>query len=268
MKKRLYIILASICLCSTIIAIIGILYLKDHKKTYSDDTETLAINSSNNEVTGEQLEDKDTNLNNNKIQSNEDSNSEEKTSNSDNNNSQTVISTNSNSNSKVINKSTNSKTSEKISNQANVESTTATNKTTNNNSSGTNIVNKEQTNQNNSSTTEQKKPEVQLNLSKYDRYEKGLNGGYKCFKKNTSEISKLRSLINEAIQEFGYTDVRIVEDGSIISNRYFTANKTNVENGVYDSEGFTIHYYAETEYILTADGRESIFQVRSYLKVK
>lgn len=262
MKKR-YIILASICLCIIIIAIIGILYLKNHKKAYDDNGEISVINNSNNEVTAE-LGNDDINLNNDSIQSNEDSNSEERISDNDNNSSQTIISTNS----KVTNKSSNSKTSESTSNKVNAGSTNDTSQTTNNNSNGTNTGNKEQTNQNNSIATEQKKPEVKLNLEKYDRYEKALNGGYKCFKKNTSEISKLRSLINEAIQEFGYTDVRIVEDSSIISNRYFTANKTNVENGVYDSEGFTIHYYAETEYGLTADGRETVFQVRSYIKVK
>ena len=49
--------------------------------------------------------------------------------------------------------------------------------------------------------------------------------------------------------------------------RFFTANKTNVQNIVYNSDGFTLHYYAETEYTLTPDGRESIFQIRSYMSV-
>ncbi len=108
---------------------------------------------------------------------------------------------------------------------------------------------------------------IQLDFSKYDRYYPALNGGYTCFKKNPEEIAKLKGLIEDAIQEFGYKNVKIVEDSSIISDRYFTANRTNVQNVVYNSEDFTIHYYAETEYGLTANGEEFIFQVRSYAKI-
>ena len=50
--------------------------------------------------------------------------------------------------------------------------------------------------------------------------------------------------------------------------RCFTANKTNVENAVYDSEGFTICYYAVKEYHIAADGTETLFQTRSYIKIK
>ncbi len=266
MKKRLYIILASICLCSTIIAIIGILYLKEHKKTYSDAIETLSINNNTNEQIKNELEINGTGLNNDTIQSNNNSNYKNTISDSNiNDNSKTAISIENNS--KVTNKSTNSKTSTSTSAGVNAENKTDKH-TTSSNSNGANISDKKQENQNNSQTTEQKTPEVQLNLAKYDRYEKALNGGYTCFKRNATEISKLRNLINQAIRDFGYTDVQVKEDSSIISNRYFTANKTNVENMVYDSEGFKIYYYAETEYGLTADGRETVFQVRSYIKVK
>ena len=109
--------------------------------------------------------------------------------------------------------------------------------------------------------------QVQLDFSKYDRYYPALNGGYTCFKKNPEEIAKLKSLIEDAIKEFGYENVIIIEDSSIISERYFTANKTNVQNVVYNSDYFTILYYAETEYGLTKEGNERINQVRSYTKV-
>jgi len=109
--------------------------------------------------------------------------------------------------------------------------------------------------------------QVQLDFSKYDRYSPALNGGYTCFKKNPEEIAKLRNLLEAAIQEFGYTNITLVEDSSIVSNRYFTANKTNAQNVVYNAEYFTIHYYAETEYTLSADGTEHIFQLRSYTKL-
>lgn len=109
--------------------------------------------------------------------------------------------------------------------------------------------------------------QVQLDFSKYDRYYPALNGGYTCFKKNPEEIAKLKSIIEDAIKEFGYEDVIIIEDSSIISERYFTANKTNVQNLVYNSDYFTILYYAETEYGLTKEGNERINQVRSYTKV-
>ena len=109
--------------------------------------------------------------------------------------------------------------------------------------------------------------QVQLDFSKYDRYYPALNGGYTCFKKNPEEIAKLKSLIEDAIKEFGYENVIIIEDSSIISERYFTANKTNVQNVVYNSDYFTILYYAETEYGLTKNGNERINQIRSYTKV-
>ena len=109
--------------------------------------------------------------------------------------------------------------------------------------------------------------QVQLDFSKYDRHYPALNGGYKCFKKNPEEIAKLKSLLEDAIREFGYENIKLVEDSSIVSDRYFTANKTNAQNVVYNADGFTIHYYAETEYGLTADGNEFVFQLRSYTKI-
>ena len=76
---------------------------------------------------------------------------------------------------------------------------------------------------------EEPKP-VQLDFSKYDRYYPALNNGYTCFKKNPQEMAKLRGLLESAIQEFGYTDVKLIEDSSVVSNRYFTANRTNAQN--------------------------------------
>lgn len=265
MRKSLYIVLASINLCIIIIAILSILNLKNHKKTNIDNTELLVTDNSNIQVTENKLEKEDANLNNDITQDGENNNFEEVIANVDNDNSQNVASTNS----KKLNKSSNSEVIEYKPNKSYTESKGSNSQTSNNNSNKASTESEEKIIQNNNSkTNEQEKTEVTLNLEKYDRYEKALNGGYKCFKKNTAEISKLKNLISQAIEEFGYTDVKIKEDKSIVSNRYFTANKTNVENGVYDSEGFTIHYYAETEYNLTADGIETVFQVRSYIKVK
>lgn len=110
----------------------------------------------------------------------------------------------------------------------------------------------------------------QIDLSKYDFYENSINGGYKGFIRDSQEIAKLRNLINASINEFGYTNVSVVEDSSIAKSgaSYFTANARNVENLVYDSEGFSIHYYAVKEYHISADGTETYFQTRSYIKVK
>ena len=108
-----------------------------------------------------------------------------------------------------------------------------------------------------------------VDLSKYSRYESALNGGYKAYMKSDSEMSKLRNLIDTCIKEFGYTNVKVVPSSSIVgSTQSFTANKTNVENKVYNSEYFTIYYYAEAEYHITANGDETIFQYRSYIKVQ
>ncbi len=120
---------------------------------------------------------------------------------------------------------------------------------------------------------ETKKEETQkVDLSKYDYYEKGLNGTYKGFIKDTQEIKKLKSLINTCIKENGYEDVKVEskEDKSLAKSgrRYFTANKTNVNNAISNCDGFTISYYAVKEYHISADGKETFFQTRSYIKVK
>lgn len=120
------------------------------------------------------------------------------------------------------------------------------------------------------SVEEPKQETKKIDLSKYDYYEESLNGSYKGFIRDDAEMSKLKSLIDSAISEFGYTNVSIVQDSSLSRSgvRSFTANKTNVENAVYDSDGFTICYYAVKEYHISSDGTESLFQTRSYIKVK
>lgn len=108
---------------------------------------------------------------------------------------------------------------------------------------------------------------IKLDFSKYDRYYPALNGGYTCFNKSIEGIANLRTLIENITQEFGYTNVNIVEDNTIIKNNYFTANRTNVQNMVYGTDGFTIRYYAETEYTLSETGVETVFQIRSYIQI-
>ncbi|MCR5146375.1 MAG: hypothetical protein K6B70_03395, partial [Clostridia bacterium] len=118
---------------------------------------------------------------------------------------------------------------------------------------------------------EEPKVEIKkIDLSKYDYYENSLNGSYKGFIRDDAEMSKLKSLIDTCIKEFGYTNVKIVQDSSLAQSgaRSFTANKTNVENAIYDSDGFTICYYAVKEYHISSDGTESLFQTRSYIKVR
>ena len=111
-----------------------------------------------------------------------------------------------------------------------------------------------------------------IDLSKYDYYETGLNGTYKGFIKDTQEIENLKSLINTCINENGYKNVKVesIPDSSLARSglRYFTANKTNVNNAINDCDGFTISYYAVKEYNITANGTETFFQTRSYIKVK
>lgn len=120
--------------------------------------------------------------------------------------------------------------------------------------------------------TKQEKPVEEIkkvDLSKYSRYESALNGGYKAYMRSDSEMKTLKKLIDTCIIEFGYTNVKVVENSDIVgSTQAFTANKTNVENKVYNSEDFTIYYYAEAEYHITANGDETIFQYRSYIKIQ
>lgn len=120
------------------------------------------------------------------------------------------------------------------------------------------------------SVEEPKVETKKIDLSKYDYYEESINGSYKGFVRDDAEMSKLKSLIDTCISEFGYTNVKVVQDSSLARSglRSFTANKTNVENAVYDSDGFTICYYAVKEYHISNDGTESLFQTRSYIKVK
>jgi len=124
-----------------------------------------------------------------------------------------------------------------------------------------------QTNTNTEVKEEEKK---KIDLSKYDYYEESLNGTYKAFIKDTADMSVLKSIINECITEFGYTDVKVLQDESLPRSgvAYFTTNKYNVENLVYDTEGFTIYYYSVKEYHISTDGTATYFQTRSYIKVR
>lgn len=120
-------------------------------------------------------------------------------------------------------------------------------------------------------TVQESKVETKkIDLSKYDYYEESQNASCKGFIKDNQEMNKLKSLIDTCISEFGYKNVKVMQDSSLPRSglRSFTANKTNVENAVYDSEGFTICYYAVKEYHIAADGTETLFQTRSYIKVK
>ena len=145
----------------------------------------------------------------------------------------------------------------KASQPCETKTTTTTQTVTNNkNTSQTTTVN--QSNQN------------KVNLSKYSFYEKLTDGSYKGFIPDQAEMNKLKSLINNSIKNFGYKNTKVVLDSSLAKNgaRYFTANKTNVDNIVYNSEGFTLCYYAVKEYLISTNGTEKFFQTRSYLKVK
>lgn len=170
---------------------------------------------------------------------------------------QVVQETKEQSNTKITNKNTNEKT--------NVETPK-----TNNQSSISSDNNKLQEPTKEETKQEEPVEEIKkVDISKYSRYESALNGGYKAYMKSDSEMCKLKSLIDTCIKEFGYTNVKVVPNSSIVgTTQSFTANKTNVENKVYNSEYFTIYYYAEAEYHITANGDETIFQYRSYIKVQ
>lgn len=154
-------------------------------------------------------------------------------------------------------KETTTQTNKKFSD--NIESTTHTNQKVENNT---------QT-ESNSTKKDEIEQEIKLDFSKYDRYTPALNGGYTCFKKSDSEIAKLKGLIENSVKNFGYKNVNIIQNKNIaMSTSYFTANKTNVENKVYNSEDFTIYYYAEAEYTLSSKGVENLIQYRSYITVR
>ena len=152
----------------------------------------------------------------------------------------------------------------------NSKTTTSNNTKENSNSNTTIETQKKESNSPNTSATASNQNTNKINLSKYSYYEKGANGTYKGFMEDTSEINTLRTLIDNAVKKFGYKNVTVKQDSSLARNgtRYFTANSVNVENEVYDSEGFTICYYAVKEYLISSDGTEKFFQNRSYIKVK
>ena len=113
--------------------------------------------------------------------------------------------------------------------------------------------------------------EKKIDLSKYFYYEKAKDGTYRAFIIDKTEINNLKGLIDNAINKFGYKNINVIEDSSLFNDKtidYFTANKTNVQNAVYESEGFNIYYYAVKEYFISSNGTESYFQTRSYIKVK
>ena len=163
---------------------------------------------------------------------------------------------------KTENKTTNKKSTVQEPQQQNITSKTTTNtkQTEQNTKSNTQATPSTKSNENTKT----------VDLSKYAYYEKASDGSYKAFLVDKSEINKLKGLIDNAINSFGYKNIRVVEDSSLSRDgtMYFTANTTNVENAVYDSEGFNIYYYAVKEYWISPNGTEKYFQTRSYVKVK
>ncbi len=256
MKRKILII--SILTIILIIIISVIVYIQVQSKT--KEVATLDNNISTEEETEET---KDENLvTNEEVLENTEDNNEEITNENEvietkEETTQVAQETKEESYTKVTNKNTNEKT--------NVETPK-----TNNQSSTSSGNNKPQETTEEETKQEEPVEEVKkVDLSKYSRYESALNGGYKAYMKSDSEMTKLRNLIDTCIKEFGYTNVKVVPSSSIVgSTQSFTANKTNVENKVYNSEYFTIYYYAEAEYHITANGDETIFQYRSYIKVQ
>lgn len=256
MKRKILII--SILTIILIIIISVIVYIQVQNKT--KEVATLDNNISTEEET-EETKDENLATNEEVIENTEDNNEEITNENevieTKEETTQVAQETKEESNTKVTNKNTNEKT--------NVETPK-----TNNQSSTSSGNNKPQEPTKEETKQEEPVEEVKkVDLSKYSRYESALNGGYKAYMKSDSEMTKLRNLIDTCIKEFGYTNVKVVPSSSIVgSTQSFTANKTNVENKVYNSEYFTIYYYAEAEYHITANGDETIFQYRSYIKVQ
>lgn len=256
MKRKILII--SILTIILIIIISVIVYIQVQNKT--KEVATLDNNISTEEET-EETKDENLATNEEVIENTEDNNEEITNENevieTKEETTQVAQETKEESNTKVTNKNTNEKT--------NVETPK-----TNNQSSTSSGNNKPQETISEEPKQEEPVEEIKkVDLSKYSRYESALNGGYKAYMKSDSEMSKLRNLIDTCIKEFGYTNVKVVPSSSIVgSTQSFTANKTNVENKVYNSEYFTIYYYAEAEYHITANGDETIFQYRSYIKVQ
>lgn len=257
MKKVIIILIFIIIICS----IIGGIYINSCKSNDED------INNSN-ELIKNIIGNNDLHINIAKSTKNDYINETQQK----NNNNET------NTNSKTILSDTTQKTA---SNGDNTKTTTNNDKntqTTDNNKkdSQENNNKKDQTTTNNNKNKNDQKTNVKdkssnkINLSKYDFYEKGPNGSYKGFIKDKTEINNLKKLIDDTIKKFGYKIINVEPDSSLAKSetRYFTANKTNVENEVYDSDGFSIYYYAVKEYIISANGTEKYFQTRSYIKVK
>ena len=257
MKRKILII--SILTIILIIIISVIVYIQFQNKT--NEVATIDTNINTEEKINEETNDENLVTNEEVLENTEDNNeeitNEKETIETKEETTQVAQETKEESNPKVTNKNTNEKT--------NVET-----QKTNNQSSTSSGNNKPQEPTKEEPKQEEPVEEVKkVDLSKYSRYESALNGGYKAYMKSDSEMTKLRNLIDTCIKEFGYTNVKVVPSSSIVgSTQSFTANKTNVENKVYNSEYFTIYYYAEAEYHITANGDETIFQYRSYIKVQ
>lgn len=264
--KKIIIILTFIIIIFSIIG--GIIYTNSSK--ISDE----GIDNSNEQIKNIE-EDNDLHINSAEATENNDINEiqQKNNNNETNTNSKTLLSdttknkTNQNNNDNTKATNNNNKNTQTTNNKKNNQKTTSNNKNdakanTNKNKNNNNKTNVKDKNKNSDSN--------KINLSKYDFYEKGPNGSYKGFIKDKTEINNLKKLIDDAIKKLGYKIIKVKPDSSLAKSgaRYFTANKTNVENEIYDSDGFSIYYYAVKEYIISANGTEKYFQTRSYIKVK
>lgn len=256
MKKKILII--SILTIILIIIISVIIYIQVQNKT----NEVLATNSNiSTEENNEETKDENTITDEENIENTEENN-EEIT------NEEQNIETKDESTTTQVTQETKEISSKQTTTESTNEKTNVGTQKTNTETSVSNNTQQTQASTSNESENQGTTTKI-IDLTKYDRYEEALNGGYKAYIKSDSEMNKLKGLIETCINEFGYTSVKVVSSSSIVgSTQSFTANKTNVENKVYNSEGFTIYYYAEAEYHITADGTETIFQYRSYIKVQ
>ncbi len=256
MKKKILII--SILTIILIIIISVIIYIQVQDKT----NEVLATNSNiSTEENNEETKDENTITDEENIENTEENN-EEIT------NEEQNIETKDESTTTQVTQETKEISSKQTTTESTNEKTNVGTQKTNTETSVSNNTQQTQASTSNESENQGTTTKI-IDLTKYDRYEEALNGGYKAYIKSDSEMNKLKGLIDACIQEFGYTNVKVIQSSSIVgSTQSFTANKTNVENKVYNSEGFTIYYYAEAEYHITADGTETIFQYRSYIKVQ
>lgn len=258
MKKVIIILIFIIIIC---IIIGGGIYINSCK---SNDEDT----NNSNELIKNIIENNDLHINIAKSVKNDDINEIQQKSNNNetNTNSKTRLS---DTTQKTVSNSDNTKTT--TNNDKNTQTTNNNNKDSQeNNKKNNHATTNNNKNKNGQKTNVKDKSSNKINLSKYDFYEKGPNGSYKGFIKDKTGIDNLKKLIDDAIKEFGYKIINVKPDSSLAKSgtRYFTANKTNVENEVYDSDGFSIYYYAVKEYIISANGTEKYFQTRSYIKVK